>query len=352
MARGPQARAPSQNAYKGSVGQTQTETVHVTSGRGDLIAATVHTTIDAVSDPDLVERLHGDSLNTLRFDGTEAVRIDVPLVYHDPAAEVFVLVLGEAQRHRELDERIRLLERLRADRTSVPAYVKEFAVAFTAAGLRKYLELKAQQVLTARETSKEADRRRSELAAREAELGRALQQLAQSQVELERQRTDHDLAMAEQHRAQLELERNKVDLDRNKVELERMRAEARARVIAAAQATPEATTISPAPDRDEIVTKPIARTDVDEIETALARALPASKPEPEFEIEAHTRFETEAATSDDVKHSNGANGASRHARAESSISFEDSEPPGDDARAAMRDVEVDDEPTGNSPVPA
>ncbi len=343
MARGPQARAPSQNAYKGSVGQTQTETVHVTSGRGDLIAATVHTTIDAVNDPELVERLHGDSLNSLRLDGADVVRIDVPLVYHDPAAEVFVLVLGEAQRHRELDERIRLLERLRADRSSVPAYVKEFAVVFTAAGLRKYLELKAQQVLSARETSKDADRKRTELAARETELGRALQQLAQSQAELERQRTEHDLAMAEQHRAQLELERNKVDLDRSQVELERMRAEARARVIAAVQ-TPEVTA-----SRDDIETKPITRADVEEIDTALARALPANKPEGEFETEAHTRFEAEAVTNDDVKRSNGANS---HPRATSSVSFDDSEPTGDDVRAALDNIEVDDEPTGNSPVPA
>jgi hypothetical protein len=342
MARGT-PRAPSQNAYKGSVGQTQTETVHVTSARGDLIAATVHTTIDALSDPELVERLHADALNVLRMDGAEVVHVDVPLVYHDPAAEVFALVLGEAQRHRELDERIRLLERLRADRTAVPAYVKEFAVVFGAGGLRKYLEQKAQHVLSARETSKEADRKRSELVAREAELGRALQQLAQSQAELERQRTEHEAALAEHRHAQL-------DLERSKTELERMRAEARARVIAAAQATPEATVIAPnalAADRDELNnTNPIGRHNSDDIETALARALPRADSQP-FESESHTRFEAEVATNDDVK-SNGANGH----RSRAVSSFDDHEPTGDDAHAALADVEVDEEPTGNSTVPA
>jgi len=371
MARGTQSRAPSQNAYKGSVGQTQTETVHVSSSRGDLIAATVHTTIDAVNDPELVERLHGDSLNTLRVDGTEAVHIDVPLVYHDPAAEVFALVLGEAQRHRELDERIRLLERLRADHSAVPAYVKEFAVVFGPAGLRKYLEQKAQVVLTARENTKEADRKRSELVAREAELGRALQQLAQSQKELERQRTEHELAMAEQHRAQQELERNKSELaqsqkelERSKGELERMRAEARARVIAAAQQPAEqATTIALNP-LDQI-TNPVPRQDTDDIDTALARVLPATPrtATSEFETEGHTQFQADVVTNDDVK-PNGRNGANGHARTNdyapaesgraSSVSFDDAEPTGDDAHRVdlTSGVEVDDEPTGNAPMPA
>ncbi|NVB83222.1 MAG: hypothetical protein HOV81_32920, partial [Kofleriaceae bacterium] len=106
------------------MGQTQTTVVHVTNGKGDLLAATVHTSIDALSDPELVERLHGDTLNTLR-DGDATVRLAVPVLYHDPAAEVMVLVLAEAHRHTELDERIHLLERMRGDHAAVPGYAKE-----------------------------------------------------------------------------------------------------------------------------------------------------------------------------------------------------------------------------------
>src|SRR5450432_2729793 len=98
MARG-HARAPSQNAYRGSIGRTQTATVHVTGATGDLVVATVYTTVDAVSDPELVERLHSAdparALNTI-----ENVQLAVPIVYHDSAAELMVLVLGEAHRHR------------------------------------------------------------------------------------------------------------------------------------------------------------------------------------------------------------------------------------------------------------
>src|SRR4051812_666004 len=110
MARGI-ARAPSQNAYRGTIGRTQTATMHVSGPRGDLIAAQVYTTIDAVSDPELVDRLHGETLNTIRFDAGEPTRVAVPVVYHDPAAELMVLVLGEAHRHREIEERIAVLER-------------------------------------------------------------------------------------------------------------------------------------------------------------------------------------------------------------------------------------------------
>src|SRR5689334_19578805 len=125
MARGT-ARAPSQNAYRGALGRTQTQVVHVAGPGGDLIPAQVYTTVDAVSDPELVDRLHSEdparALNAVRLDGGETVRVAVPVLYHDPAAELFVLVLSDAHRHRELDERIRVLERLRADEAPVPAY--------------------------------------------------------------------------------------------------------------------------------------------------------------------------------------------------------------------------------------
>jgi len=245
MARG-HARAPSQNAYRGSIGRTQTETVHITGPKGDLQVGTVYTTIDAVSDPELVERLHSEdparTLNMVRVDGAEhPMHIAVPVVYHDPAAELMVLVLGEAHRHREIEERIRLLERLVDDDATIPAYVKDFAVVFGAAGLRAYLEDRAQQALTAarsHDSSKEIDRRRAEVVAREDELAR-------QRAELERVKSMLEHERAEQHRAQLELEK--------------LRAEQRARVIASVQVPAEATTIGPPPQQGEDMTSPIAK---------------------------------------------------------------------------------------------
>lgn len=290
MAREMPARARSQHAYRGAAGQTQTKTVHVTGTRGDLVATTVHTTIDAVSDPELVERLYAGSLNTARLDEQAAVELAVPIVYHDPAAELCVLVLGDAHRHREIEERILFLERLRADDAPIPGYVKDFSVVFGARGLRAFIEQKAHQALALRADTKEAERKKLELQSREAELDRARQELEHGKAELKHKLADHEIDVAELRRAQLELTRDcadlehvRADLERMRVELERMRAEARQRAIAAAVQVPtDATTIGPPPSAagDDGTTKPITRHEVDDIETSLQAALPAALPEP------------------------------------------------------------------------
>ncbi|HEX5061451.1 MAG TPA: hypothetical protein VFV99_18920 [Kofleriaceae bacterium] len=336
MARGP-ARTPSQTAYKGTLGKTQTKTVHLTNARGDLLSTTVHTSIDAVSDPELVERLYAGSLNTVRLDGQNVHDVAMPIVYHDPAAEVLVLVLGEAHRHREIEERIRLLERLREDDALVPAYVKDFAVVFGGAGLRSYLENKAQQVLASRADSKELEKKKGELVNRETELERVRQELDHAKNELKRKQGEYENSMNELRRSQLELQRDRT-------ELERLRAEARQRVIAAAVQA-DKTTVAPAPTErgDDIATKPITRQEVDDIETSMVAALPP--PPPDF-------VQEELGTQQDAPaHDIGSNGA----RSSSLLArFDDGEEKtGDDTKTpALGEVEVDDEPTGNTEIPA
>jgi hypothetical protein len=280
MARGV-ARAPSQNAYRGSLGRTQTKLVHVANGSGDLAALQVFTTIDAVSDPELADRLQSAdparALDVFRI-GNEAMRVTVPVLYHDPAAEVLVLVLGEADRHRELDERIKLLERLRADEAPIPAYVKELAVVYGAAGLRAYLEGRADKALESvrMEAAKDADRRRAEVATREAELERASRELERRAAELAS--------------AKAEIDRGKAELARDRAEIERMRSEARNRVIAAAQkstesATADVTSISPPPNErgdSEMPTKPITKTAIDDLETSMSPAVTNGRTEDSF----------------------------------------------------------------------
>lgn len=126
-------------AYLGAIGRTLMTTVHVTVRRGALVPVPVYTSVDAAANPALAEQLRDGSLNVVRLDRGELLRIAVPVLYHDPAAQVLVLVLCEAHRHRELDERIRVLEQLRDDPTEVPAYAKDFAVVFGGPGLRAYL---------------------------------------------------------------------------------------------------------------------------------------------------------------------------------------------------------------------
>ncbi len=233
--------------------------------RGDLVAAQVYTTVDAVTDPDLIDRLHSEdparALNVVRLDGAEPVRVAVPVLYHDPAAELFVLVLAEAHRHRELDERIRVLERLRADDAAVPAYVKEFAVVYGPSGLRNYLEQRAHEALeSARllEAARDVDRRRAELAAREGELERA--------------RAEHDRRTRDAERRAIELDAVSADLasraaalDQTRADLERMRSDPRSRSF---DAEAEATLIGPPPEREEVATRPIQKSAIRELDDA------------------------------------------------------------------------------------
>ncbi len=248
MARG--SRAPSHNAYRGSIGQTRKRVLHVTGPNGDLIATEVYTTIDAVTDPELVERLHGDvGVNVIRFESGETRAIATPVLYHDPAVEVMVLVLDEALRDRELDERIALLTAMRADPSPIPAYAKEFAVVFGGAGLRAYLEKRALSTLD-----------QTRVAGREADLEKRTR-------ELERTRHELELMKSELARGSAELAGRNAELARGLTELERARSEQRARVIAAVQTPPEpATTIAPRPtplpQRDDLETKPIPFSDV------------------------------------------------------------------------------------------
>ncbi|HEX7701999.1 MAG TPA: hypothetical protein VF403_14785, partial [Kofleriaceae bacterium] len=277
MARG-HARAPSQNAYRGSIGRTQTATVHVTAPTGDLVVATVYTTVDAVSDPELVERLHSAdparALNTFASPAMpggaappnggagsiENVQLAVPILYHDPAAELMVLVLGEAHRHREIEERIKLLERFRADDSAIPAYAKDFSVVFGSAGLRAFLEERAHEALTAarsQDSAKDIEKKRGELAAREDEISRGRSDLDRSRAQIDHAKAQLDQAHKQLEQARGQLERERGEHQRAQVELDRLRAEQRARVIASVQvpvvasSNSDATTIGEPPEPPE-----------------------------------------------------------------------------------------------------
>ena len=273
MARGT-TRAPSQTAYRGSIGKTQTTTLHVTGSRGEMVSAQVYTTVNASTDPELVERLHSEdpdhAINVVRAEGGAVIKVAVAVVYHDPTAEILVLVLADAHRHRELDERIKLLERMRDDDAPIPPYAKEFAVVYGPAGLGAYLERRANDHLAS---------------TRNSETSRELEERAQ----------DLD-------RRARELEAAHADLERNRVELEKLRSEARNRVIAAVQAVTEievdeaeATSIANRPLPNDAETRPVPKDELDEIEESLAAIAPAP---PEATVVAPTPFATPRKRSD------------------------------------------------------
>ena len=290
MARG--SRAPSQNAYRGALGRTQTQLVHVTGPKGELISAKVHTTVDAVENPELVDRLLLDQLGTVAIEGSEAIKIAVPVVYHDSAAELLVLVLDPSQRHRELEERIRLLEQLRTDDAAIPAYVKEAAVVFGGRELREYLERRAAAAV-------EIERGRIETEKRVRELERRGGEVERRAGELDRKSSELDAANTEIANRIVEIEKMRAELARDRAEIERLRSEARNRVIAAvqaasaeSQAADETTAVGDVPRvAPPVVREPTAETspvpkmelDLDEsggIESALSNLVEHHEPMP------------------------------------------------------------------------
>ncbi len=214
MARG--ARAPSQHAYRGTAGQTRHTTVHVTTKKGELAVATLVEAIDAVADPDLARQfLEGDQWNFVQLPDGTTVPVALTVVYHDPAAEVFVLVLPEDQRHRELDERIKLLERMKQDDNPIPPYARDFSVVFGAAGLREYLERQAEDALIQGRIAdqlKDLERRRVELDRKDAELARAGEELARGKTELENVRVEVERRWGEVDQRETQLSRREHDL--------------------------------------------------------------------------------------------------------------------------------------------
>ncbi|MGB5349198.1 MAG: hypothetical protein WBN10_06325 [Polyangiales bacterium] len=74
--------------------------------------------------------------------------IDVPFIYHDPAALRFVLVIPHAARGRELSERAKLLDALiKEHEVDVPDYVRHFVIVYGRHGLLRYLdELETMEV--------------------------------------------------------------------------------------------------------------------------------------------------------------------------------------------------------------
>lgn len=214
MTRG-RERAPSHNAYRGAAGTTRTRSLHVTLPSGAVITAKVYDVIDAVADPELAQRLLSSDADAAinRVDTAEGGQlvVTIPVVFHDPASEVYALVASEADRHRELELRSQVFADLARDPSAaVPAYVRDFAVVFGPSGLARHLEERAEAALAAgravdatRDLERDraaVEQRRAELATREADLDRR-------DADLERRRAELELANAELARRLVEVDR-------------------------------------------------------------------------------------------------------------------------------------------------
>lgn len=169
--------------YRGSVGQTRTERLLYSCPDGTAVPIEVYRCVNARTHPDLARRLRTAGVNFARCGDRDPAPVHVPVVYHDPDARIFALVLPESARHRELIERADLLAELADDcEYEVPAYVRDFAVVFGSDGLADYLAERADRA----EREAKAIELERELSARRARLEEDERAFRAERAELER----------------------------------------------------------------------------------------------------------------------------------------------------------------------
>src|SRR5438874_13610640 len=101
--------------YAGRTASTRTERVVYACPCGERFLAEVWRAVDA-RDQAEAKKLHDGTLNRVRCPSCEAhADVQVPVVFHDGAAERLVLVVPDGLRHRELAERAALFGELAGD---------------------------------------------------------------------------------------------------------------------------------------------------------------------------------------------------------------------------------------------
>ncbi len=212
----------SANAYKGKLGQTDTYRVRYSCQCGGMHQVEVYRSIDVNANPELAERILSASsdaaLNGFRCSRTgDYHQIYAPVVYHAPDTEVFVLVLPDSARHRELESRIELLAELAdEDSGAMPRYVREFRVVFGPAELQAFLEDQAEKALAqvrSAEHDQELERRRIELEDQQRTLTAQKAEIERLAAEFDRSNDSINVRLAD-------LEDREAALDRRSDELE------------------------------------------------------------------------------------------------------------------------------------
>ena len=188
------ADRPDDNAseeYQGLPGLTRQEAIHYTCGEcGRLFGAAVHTAINVSTDPELGEQLSRGELNALTCPACGAAALpNIPLIYHDPKAARFALLLPEGARHLELQERARVLQSLTDDPADIPDYVRRVDVVFGTAGLLALLD-ETMEALTPKDHEAEHERIRAALDERQTELERKEEEILAREEDIQAKQED------------------------------------------------------------------------------------------------------------------------------------------------------------------
>lgn len=137
----PDAASDAARGYRGRAGRTRSERARVREADGSVRSIELYTVVNAATDPELAALACTGELHRM-----DQVRdLAVPFVYHDPLAEVFVLVVPAALAHRELDLREAWMTEVASDTEHpAPAYVQACESVLGLAALRARLDQPAE----------------------------------------------------------------------------------------------------------------------------------------------------------------------------------------------------------------
>ena len=182
------------DSYRGPLGATRRETVLFSFPSGVEAPVEVVRAINTKTDPQLARQLLGDELNVARCPKTgDELKVAVRIVFHDPVEKLFVLVLPDADRHRELAARAELYQELAAATSHpVAGYVRRFDVVFGQDGLRGLLAAREVARTDSRRARDTLEMMRSELGAKERALDTRAAELKAFEEELARLERDID----------------------------------------------------------------------------------------------------------------------------------------------------------------
>jgi hypothetical protein len=241
----PEPQPEAEQEYQGLLGRTRQEAVHYACGEcGALFGSAVYCSVNVASDPELGEQLSKGELNTLTCTRCGAACVpNVPLVYHDPKARCFALLMPEAMRHEELRNRARVLESLMDDPSDIPDYVRHVDVVFGTSGLLKLLDETMEALTPVSAAEDELNHKRRMLEQREDELEQREGDLVAREEDLQAKQEDLVAQKARIEQAEQELAKGWTEVKREREVLQALALELQSR-------TPPPPPI-PAEDQDE-----------------------------------------------------------------------------------------------------
>jgi len=227
----PQVGQEARPEYQGLLGRTRQEALHFTCGScGTLFGCAVYSSVNVASDAELGEQLSKGELNTVTCSECGAACIpNVPLLYHDPKARCFALLLPEALRHEELRLRSQVLQSLMDDAADIPDYVRRLDVVFGTSGLLRLLDETMEALTPVSAAEDELQRERKRLEEKLAELQEKEADLVAREEDLQAKQEDIVSQKAKLEQGEQDLARSWSDVEHEREALRALALELQSR---------------------------------------------------------------------------------------------------------------------------